>query len=103
MPVQSQRAYQALLLECECDKRASSGAQAEYYSRIDDKLFVQLHSVATTAYSNATVLSLRVDRHVKLDGVEDGVLPYNDTSLGVYLGTTASESVPSFAHTGFGE
>ncbi|ORY81814.1 hypothetical protein BCR35DRAFT_352315 [Leucosporidium creatinivorum] len=71
VPVQSQRAYQALLLEY-------------------NKLLVQLHAVATTAYSNASVLSLRMDRHVKLEGVEDGVLPYNETSLGVYLGTTTS-------------
>lgn len=50
-----------------------------------------MHSIATTAYTNATVLSLRMNRHVKLEGVEDGVLPYNDTKLSVFLGTTASE------------
>lgn len=74
VPVQSQIAYQQLLMQY-------------------NDLFVDVHAVATTAVPDATILSLRMDRHNTLQGLDPGVLPYNSSSLSVAVGTTSGEQV----------
>jgi hypothetical protein len=54
----------------------------------DDILLAKLHAVSTTAVNSGTVGSLQVKRHVVLDGLAPGVLPWNDSGLSVALGTS---------------
>ncbi|GAA5903085.1 hypothetical protein JCM6882_006963 [Rhodosporidiobolus microsporus] len=69
IPAQSAADYQALL--------------SQYFI-----LFTKLHTVATTAFEGATVGSLQMVRHVKLDSLASGVLPWDESSMSVSLGTT---------------
>ncbi|GAA5861657.1 hypothetical protein JCM8547_000696 [Rhodosporidiobolus lusitaniae] len=51
-------------------------------------LFTQLHTTSTSAVADATVNSLQMVRHVRLNQLAAGVQPFNESSFEVRLGTT---------------
>lgn len=63
---------------------------ANYLGILDqfNQLSVYAHSVVTTAQEGAVVGSVRINVHRKVDGLDAGVLPYNENSLTVTLGST---------------
>ncbi|KAI5477918.1 C-signal [Pseudohyphozyma bogoriensis] len=69
IPISPQLSYQKLL--------------SEY-----DYLGFLARKVVTTALTNATVTAIRMDRHQNIPAVQAGVLPFNDTTINVALGTT---------------
>jgi hypothetical protein len=65
----------------------SAGA---YVSILDafNQLSILGHAVVTSAQEGATVGSVRINTHRKVDGLDAGVLPYDANESMVVLGTT---------------
>lgn len=71
-----------------------------YVSILDsfNQLSVYAHQIVTTAQEGATVGSVRINTHRKVDGLESGVLPYDRDEFMVTLGSTMG-SFPIFANS----
>ena len=68
-----------------------------YVSILDavSRLAFLAQRIATTASSNSTVGSVKINVHRKVDGLEAGVLPYDKDEVSIMLGST-SGSFPIF-------
>jgi hypothetical protein len=97
IPSQSAVDYQQLLDQCKHAAKHSPPDCITYRCIFADSvLLTKLHIVSTTAVSSATVSSFQMVRHVKLDALANGVLPWNESSTRLGFGTTLGSSFFAF-------